>query len=94
MSQQKFASNVVEKCLTFGGPEERQLLVKEMLGSTYENAPLQVFKKSRASQILQYTVVIWDQLRDICEEVNKLSDMRIILFQHFFIPFTKFWYLL
>lgn len=42
MSQQKFASNVVEKCLTFGGPEERQLLVNEMLGSTDENEPLQV----------------------------------------------------
>lgn len=43
MSQQKFASNVVEKCLTFGGPEERQLLVNEMLGSTDENEPLQVW---------------------------------------------------
>jgi pumilio RNA-binding family len=42
MSQQKFASNVVEKCLTFGGPEERQLLVNEILGSTVENEPLQV----------------------------------------------------
>jgi len=27
MSQQKFASNVVDECLTFGGPSERQLLV-------------------------------------------------------------------
>lgn len=42
MSQQKFASNVVEKCLTFGGTEERQLLVNEMLGTTDENEPLQV----------------------------------------------------
>lgn len=42
MSQQKFASNVVEKCLTFGGPAERQLLVVEMLGTTDENEPLQV----------------------------------------------------
>lgn len=42
MSQQKFASNVVEKCLSFGGPTERQLLVNEMLGSTDENEPLQV----------------------------------------------------
>lgn len=42
MSQQKFASNVVEKCLTFGGPEERKLLVNEILGSTEENEPLQV----------------------------------------------------
>ena len=42
MSQQKFASNVVEKCLTFGTPEERQILVTEMLGTTDENEPLQV----------------------------------------------------
>ncbi|KAL5559068.1 hypothetical protein UlMin_035279 [Ulmus minor] len=43
MSQQKFASNVVEKCLTFGSPEEHQLLVDEMVGTTDENEPLQVF---------------------------------------------------
>lgn len=42
MSQQKFASNVVEKCLAFGGASERQLLVDEMLGTTDENEPLQV----------------------------------------------------
>jgi pumilio RNA-binding family len=42
MSQQKFASNVVEKCLTFGGPAERQHLINEMLGTTDENEPLQV----------------------------------------------------
>ena len=43
MSQQKFASNVIEKCLTYGTPEERQLLIDEMLGSTDENEPLQVY---------------------------------------------------
>lgn len=43
MSQQKFASNVVEKCLTFGDPSERQLMVDEMLGTTDENEPLQVW---------------------------------------------------
>lgn len=42
MSQEKFASNVIEKCLTFGSPEERQLLVNEMLGTSDENEPLQV----------------------------------------------------
>lgn len=42
MSQQKFASNVIEKCLSFGTPTERQTLVTEMLGSTDENEPLQV----------------------------------------------------
>jgi pumilio RNA-binding family len=42
MSQQKFASNVVEKCLSFGSREERQILIDEMLGTTDENEPLQV----------------------------------------------------
>jgi pumilio RNA-binding family len=42
MSQQKFASNVVEKCLSFGSHEERQILIDEMLGTTDENEPLQV----------------------------------------------------
>jgi pumilio RNA-binding family len=42
MSQQKFASNVIEKCLSFGTPVERQALVTEMLGATDENEPLQV----------------------------------------------------
>lgn len=42
MSQHKFASNVVEKCLEFGGPTERQILISEMLGHTDENEPLQV----------------------------------------------------
>ncbi|XP_057795164.1 pumilio homolog 4-like [Salvia miltiorrhiza] len=45
MSQQKFASNIVEKCLTFGGPEERKLLVNEILGSTEENELLQAMMK-------------------------------------------------
>ncbi|KAE8661585.1 thioredoxin-like 3-2 [Hibiscus syriacus] len=35
MSQQKFACNVVEKCLTFGGPEEHQILamMKDQFGN-------------------------------------------------------------
>jgi pumilio RNA-binding family len=42
MSQQKFASNVIEKCLSFGNPVERQLLIGEMLGSTNETEHLEV----------------------------------------------------
>jgi len=42
MSQQKFASNVIEKCLAFGDATERSTMVNEMLGSTDENEPLQV----------------------------------------------------
>ncbi|XP_022765119.1 pumilio homolog 1-like isoform X2 [Durio zibethinus] len=54
MSQQKFASNVIEKCLTFGTPAERQNLVDEMLGSTDENEPLQVMMKDQfANYVVQ-----------------------------------------
>lgn len=56
MSQQKFASNVVEKCLTFGGPAERELLVNEMLGTTDENEPLQV---CHISMCLLHTLIYW-----------------------------------
>lgn len=52
MSQQKFASNVIEKCLTFGTPVERQTLVNEMLGSTDENEPLQVWKSAMCMLVL------------------------------------------
>jgi hypothetical protein len=54
MSQQKFASNVIEKCLSFGTPTERQVLVNEMIGSTDDNEPLQVcaWKWQWASSLL------------------------------------------
>ncbi|KAM7486465.1 hypothetical protein LguiA_002474 [Lonicera macranthoides] len=57
MSQQRFASNVVEKCLTFGSPEERQMLVNEMLGTTDENEPLQYRKciKVHLNALKKYT---------------------------------------
>ncbi|KAI3765551.1 hypothetical protein L2E82_15588 [Cichorium intybus] len=54
MSQQKFATNVVEKCLTFGDASERQLLVHEMLGTTDENEPLQATMKDQfANYVVQ-----------------------------------------
>lgn len=59
MSLQKFASNVVEKCLTFGSPEERQILVNEMLGSTDKNEPLQVSFIIQVIIWLQYYTVSW-----------------------------------
>lgn len=43
MSQQKFASNVVEKCFVFCSPEERHVLINEILGDNEDNEPLQVF---------------------------------------------------
>lgn len=58
MSQQKFASNVVEKCLTFGGPAERQHLINEMLGTTDENEPLQVI----IDYLLLFFLLLWCSL--------------------------------
>jgi hypothetical protein len=62
MSQQKFASNVIEKCLSFGNPVERQLLIGEMLGSTNETEHLEVCvisycKKISTKILLTYLVM-------------------------------------
>ncbi|KAG1365802.1 Pumilio [Cocos nucifera] len=76
MSQQKFASNVVEKCLTFGGPEERQLLVNEMLGSTDENEPLQAMMKD---QFANYVV---QKVLETCDDQQReliLSRIKVHL---------------
>ncbi|GAB2212479.1 hypothetical protein Droror1_Dr00020449 [Drosera rotundifolia] len=62
MSQQKFASNVIEKCLTFGDPVERRTLVNEMLGTTDENEPLQVMMKD---QFANYVV---QKVLETCED--------------------------
>ena len=42
MSQHKYASNVVEKCLEFGDSAERELLVDEIIGQSDENDTLLV----------------------------------------------------
>ncbi|KAA8535304.1 hypothetical protein F0562_030307 [Nyssa sinensis] len=61
MSQQKFASNVVEKCLTFVTPAEHQILVNEMLGSIDENEPLQVMMKD------QFTNYVVQKVLETCD---------------------------
>lgn len=54
MSRHKFASNVVEKCLVYSSPEQRQLLINEMLGETEENEPLQAMMKDQfANYVVQ-----------------------------------------
>ncbi|KAK1428276.1 hypothetical protein QVD17_17106 [Tagetes erecta] len=73
MSQQNFASNVVEKCLTFGTPEERQILVTEMLGTTDENEPLQVMMKDQfANYVVQEVLETCDdqQLETILNRIK------------------------
>lgn len=68
MSQQKFASNVIEKCLAFGSPEERQILVNEMLGTSDENEPLQVWTLSLSA---------FPRLENICYS-NVLMSFNLV----------------
>lgn len=42
MSQHKYASNVVEKCLEHGDADERDLLIEEIIGQSEENDHLLV----------------------------------------------------
>lgn len=44
LSQHKYASNVVEKCLEHGDSAERALLVEEIIGQSEENDNLLVRK--------------------------------------------------
>ncbi|WOL16563.1 hypothetical protein Cni_G25350 [Canna indica] len=76
MSLQKFASNVIEKCLTFGSLEERQILVHEMLGSTDENEPLQAMMKD---QFANYVV---QKVLETCDDQQReliLSRIKVHL---------------
>eukprot|EP00252_Welwitschia_mirabilis_P006490 TRINITY_DN1737_c0_g2_i1.p1 TRINITY_DN1737_c0_g2~~TRINITY_DN1737_c0_g2_i1.p1 ORF type:complete len:139 (-),score=40.23 TRINITY_DN1737_c0_g2_i1:387-803(-) len=76
MSRQKFASNVVEKCLVFGSPAERELLITEMLGSTDENEPLQEMMKD---QFANYVV---QKVLETCDDQQReliLSRIRVHL---------------
>lgn len=42
MSQHKFASNVVEKCIKYGNAEERDHMIKQIIGETEDNDNLLV----------------------------------------------------
>jgi pumilio RNA-binding family len=42
MSQHKYASNVVEKCLEHGDTLERELLIEEIIGQSEDNDNLLV----------------------------------------------------
>lgn len=42
LSQHKYASNVVEKCLEYGDAAEREILIEEIIGRTEENDNLLV----------------------------------------------------
>lgn len=52
MSQHKYASNVVEKCLEYGDSAERELMIEEILGKSEESDNLLVSKSKRIYFIL------------------------------------------
>ena len=45
---------LLKSVLTFGGPEERQVLVNEMLGYTDENEPLQVLQLKKIKNFVPF----------------------------------------
>lgn len=54
MSQHKFASNVVEKCLEYGDPASRELLIAEVIGQNEGNDNLLVMMKDQyANYVVQ-----------------------------------------
>ncbi|CAN4114978.1 unnamed protein product [Withania somnifera] len=76
MSLHKYASNVVEKCLIFATPEERQILVNQMLGSTLENEPLQAMMKDPFGNYVVQKVL------ETCDDQSReliLSRIRVHL---------------
>ena len=73
MSQHKFASNVVEKCLTFGSVEERDIIVQSMLGKgSSEPAPSMdgqdPFQKMMLDQFGNYVV---QKVLEVCDDTQR-----------------------
>ncbi|XP_050372305.1 pumilio homolog 6, chloroplastic [Argentina anserina] len=59
LSQHKFASNVVEKCLEYGDAAERELLIREIVGPNDGNDNLLVMMKDQfANYVVQKTLEI------------------------------------
>ena len=44
MSQNKYASNVIEKCLVYGDDSDKEILIREIIGQSEGNDNLLVFK--------------------------------------------------
>ncbi|GMY38238.1 Pumilio-like 5 [Fagus crenata] len=65
MSQHKYASNVVEKCLEYGDPTEQELLIEEIIGQSEENDNL-LMKDQFANYVVQKILEISnDKQREI-----------------------------
>ncbi|KAF8407346.1 hypothetical protein HHK36_006474 [Tetracentron sinense] len=76
MSQHKFASNVVEKCLEHGDTAERELMIEEIVGQTEGNDNLLIMMKD---QFANYVV---QKILETCTEKQReilLHRIRIHL---------------
>lgn len=61
-AQHKFASNVIEKCLTFGGHAERNLIIDKVCGDPNDPSPplLQMMKDPFANYVVQKMLDVAD----------------------------------
>jgi len=68
LSQHKFASNVVEKCVEYGTPQERTQILEEILGgknSEQGSALLVMMKDQYANYVIQKIIdVVEDSQRE------------------------------
>ena len=73
MSQHKFASNVVEKCLIYGSVEERDLLVQGMLGKggASESAHPEGQDPFQKMMIDQYGNYVVQKVLEVCDDVQR-----------------------
>uniref|UniRef100_A0A8R7P9D5 PUM-HD domain-containing protein n=1 Tax=Triticum urartu TaxID=4572 RepID=A0A8R7P9D5_TRIUA len=55
LSQQKYASNVIEKCLAYGTPEERDVLMRDFFycGQTFQTPMKNQFGNYVVQKVLQ-----------------------------------------
>ncbi|KAF2311877.1 hypothetical protein GH714_027091 [Hevea brasiliensis] len=82
MSQQKFASNVVEKCLTFGGPSERELLamMKDQFANYVVQKVLETCDDQQRELILMRIKVHLNALKKYTlESISLLASRNLLL---------------
>ncbi|KAH8505200.1 hypothetical protein H0E87_012448 [Populus deltoides] len=65
LSQHKFASNVVEKCLEYGGATEREIIIQEILGQNEGNDNLLIMMKD------QYANYVVQKILDTCTDIQR-----------------------
>ncbi|KAL8139190.1 hypothetical protein V2J09_005191, partial [Rumex salicifolius] len=65
MSQHKYASNVIEKCLIYGGASEKESLIKEIVVRPQEDANLLIMMKD------QYANYVIQRILEICNDEEK-----------------------